>query len=292
MLEIVDNLYGAEPSRNLYHYTSMGSLQEIVKSRNIWATEIRYLNDANELVRTLDLFLSVIRTKYESSDDTTREFLRQLEEWLRHRLVDGHLVFVVSLSEEGNLLSQWRAYSPVGKGVSAGFDPQYFRAIALQQGYRVGKCVYDVEIQRRVIQEVFGHIEKEALERGPENDVGKRHPLNSYHGIFEDFEDELLMCAALLKHPAFREEVEWRAVSSVVKRYAPSDIQYREGRSCLVPYRQLSLLPLNSQRMSMKEVIVGPTPNAELSVRSLGMFLSNHELNPGVANSLIPYRLM
>lgn len=292
MLELVANLYKAEPSRTLYHYTSIGGLQGIVESRSIWATEIRYLNDAKELVHTLDMFLSVIRAKYESSDETTREFLRQLEVWLRHRLIDGHLVFVVSLSEHGNLLSQWRAYSPVGKGVSAGFNPQYLRTTALEQDYRLGKCAYDVDIQRRVVQELFGQIEKEGLERGPEGDVGKRHPSNSYHGTFEDFEDDILMCAALLKHPAFTEEVEWRAVSSVVKRYAPSDIQCREGRSSMVPYRQLSLVPKKSQEMSLKEVFVGPTPNAELSIRSLGMFLSNHKLNPRVSNSLIPYRLI
>ena len=106
--------------------------------------------------------------------------------------------------------------------------------------------MYDCELQQRVIQEIFGQIEKEAIYNGPENDTGKRNPSNSYHGIFERFEDDLLMCAALLKHPAFKEEAEWRMVSSVVKRYAPSDIRYREGRSCLVPYRELSLVPANA----------------------------------------------
>lgn len=292
MLEVVESLYAARPSSDLYHYTSIGSLQEIVKTRSIWATEIRYLNDAKEVIHTLDMFLSVMRTKHESSNEITREFLRQLERWLRHRLVDGHLVFAVSLSEHGNLLSQWRAYSPVGKGVSAGFDRHIFRITALRQGYRLGKCLYDDEIQKRVIQDIFWQIEKVIIERGPENDVGKRASSNSYHGIFEEFEDDLLMCAALLKHPAFREEAEWRAVSSVVKRYAPSDIQYREGRFCLVPYRQLSLVSEKSEEMPFKEVFVGPTPSTEQSIKSLGMFLSNHGLNPRVTNSLIPYRLL
>lgn len=289
---IVSELYEKNPTRTLYHYTSIGGLQGIVESRGIWATEIRYLNDAKELVQTLDMFLSVIRAKYESSDERTREFLRQLEEWLRHCLIDGHLVFVVSLSEQGNLLSQWRAYSPLGNGVSLGFDPQDLCTVAPAQGYRLGKCVYDGQLQQRVIREIFGQIEKEAISSGPENDTGKRHPMNSYYSIFEKFEDDLLMCAALLKHPAFREEVEWRAVSSVVKRYAPSDIRYREGRSCLVPYRELSLVPANADRITLKEIFVGPTPNSNLSMRSVGMYLSSRGLSPLVANSLIPYRVI
>ena len=63
---IVSELYEKNPTRTLYHYTSIGGLQGIVESRGIWATEIRYLNDAKELVQTLDMFLSVIRAKYES----------------------------------------------------------------------------------------------------------------------------------------------------------------------------------------------------------------------------------
>ena len=109
-----------------------------------WATEIRFLNDAKEIVQTLDIFLSQIRAKLDSTDETEREFLRQLEAWLRHRLVDGHLIFVASFSEQGNLLSQWRAYSPLGKGVSLGFDPQCLDTMAQQQDYKIGKCVYDV----------------------------------------------------------------------------------------------------------------------------------------------------
>lgn len=289
---ILKDLYDVTPTQTLYHYTSIDGFQGIVESRSIWATEIRYLSDAKELVQTLDILLSVIRAKYESSDATKREFLRQFEVWLRDRLVNGHLVFVASLSEQGNLLSQWRAYSQVGKGVSLGFDPQYIHTIAQQQGYRLGKCVYESALQERAIQEVFGAMEKEATENGPEIDPGKRHPSNSYYSVFEKYEDDLLMCAALLKHPAFEEEVEWRVASPVVKRYAPSDILYREGRSCLVPYRQLSLALKKSDRMSLKQVIVGPTPNMELSIRSIGMYLSNQGLNPMVANSLVPYRLV
>jgi len=292
MHTVLNDLYDVKSSRTLYHYTSIDGLQGIVESRSIWATEIRYLSDAKEVFQSLDILLSVIRAEYESSDATKREFLRQFEVWLRDRLVNGHLVFVASLSEQGNLLSQWRAYSPIGKGVSLGFDPQYIRKIAQQQGYNLGKCVYDRQLQQRVIQEIFRQIEEEAASNGPENDIGKCHPSNSYYGIFEKFEDDLLMCAALLKHPAFSEEREWRVVSSVVKRYAPSDIQYREGRSCLVPYRKLSLFQKEADQMKLKEVFVGPTPNSELSMRSVGLYLSNRGISPMVANSLIPYRVI
>jgi hypothetical protein len=129
MPALLTDLYDEKPTRTLYHYTSLHGLQGIVESRSMWATEIRYLSDAKELVQTLEIFLSAIRIRYQTSDATKRELFQQLETWLRDRLVSGHLVFFSSFTEEGNLLSQWRGYSPLGEGVSLGFDPQHLRKL-------------------------------------------------------------------------------------------------------------------------------------------------------------------
>ena len=42
--------------------------------------------------------------------------------------------------------------------------------------------------------------------------------------------------------------------------------------------------------MMLKEVYVGPTPNPNLSMRSVSMYLSQRGLNAMVANSMIAYR--
>jgi hypothetical protein len=155
MPALLTDLYDEKPTRTLYHYTSLHGLQGIVESRSMWATEIRYLSDAKELVQTLEIFLSAIRIRYQTSDATKRELFQQLETWLRDRLVSGHLVFISSFTEEGNHLSQWRGYSPLGEGVSLGFDPQHLRKIAQEQAYQLGKCVYDYDLQRRVVQSIL-----------------------------------------------------------------------------------------------------------------------------------------
>jgi hypothetical protein len=43
--------------------------------------------------------------------------------------VTSQSVFVTSFSEEGNLLSQWRAYSGASGGYSIGFSRSYLRSV-------------------------------------------------------------------------------------------------------------------------------------------------------------------
>jgi hypothetical protein len=38
-----------EPSGTLYHYTDAYGLQGILRSKQVWATEFRHMNDRNEL---------------------------------------------------------------------------------------------------------------------------------------------------------------------------------------------------------------------------------------------------
>ena len=46
---IIDELYATAPAKPLYHYTSLQGLLRIVRSKVLWASEVHYLNDAEEL---------------------------------------------------------------------------------------------------------------------------------------------------------------------------------------------------------------------------------------------------
>ncbi len=96
----------------------------IAGSKTLYATDIRYLNDAMELKYTSDLLRTEISQRLESNNSTNRKLLEQLKDWLFHRLTNGHMLFVSSFTTNGNLLSQWRGYCQQGKGVSIGFLPE------------------------------------------------------------------------------------------------------------------------------------------------------------------------
>jgi hypothetical protein len=223
---------------------------------------------------------------------TNQKLLAQFLDWVSNRIISGHMLFAASFRANGNLLSQWRGYSALGKGVSIGFNPEYLSACATSQSFQLGKCVYDPDTQEALIKKVIASVECLAEEYGENLDESKRPPLQSYFDIFERVESDLLRIAALLKHPSFQEEEEWRIVSPVLVDYVSTPVKFREGTSMLVPYLEFKLGIGNNDPIELEQVVLGPTPNINLSMNSLTMFLSKMrvKVNSGISYCQIPYR--
>ena len=286
---ITENLYADLPRESLYHYTAFSGLMGIVESRSLWATDIRYMNDSAELKHTVDLIRAEITRRIGAGAADTG-LLNHFLDWVSHRVTNGHLLFAASFRSHGNLLSQWRGYSKLGKGVSLGFDPDYIVRCARGQSFQIGKCIYSKADQRGLIVQVVDAVEALARVRG--DAAGLLDPSGAYHGIFEKIESDLLRIAAVLKHPAFEEEEEWRIVSPVMTDYVDAPVKFREGTSMLVPYIEFRLLPEKDKAVALEHVYLGPTPNINISMNSVKMYLSKHGVLPskGITYCQIPYR--
>jgi hypothetical protein len=85
-------------------------------------------------------------------------------------------------------------------------------------------------------------------------------------------------------------------MSAYLHKFAPilmnssKQFAFREGASALVPYYRLALSDEDVE-FQIAEVVVGPKPNAELSVASVNNFLVSQDLRdvPGRA-SRVPLR--
>lgn len=267
---LAKELYAESPEKTLYHYTSFKALLEIIKSRALYASDIRFLNDAAEMKHTANLLRTEISRRLKQGHSNPK-LLNQLRDWLSHSITDCHMLFVVCFTANGNLLSQWRGYCPLGRGVSLGLNPDRVTKCADSQSYQIGKCVYDNVRQRELVAKIIDEIETLAAEQGENSNTSKRHPSQSFHDVFKDVEADLLRVAAILKHPSFQEEEEWRAVSPVLTNYVNAPISYREGASMLVPYLEFSLVPESYKQLEIQHIYLGPTPNINLSMTSLSM---------------------
>ena len=288
---ITKALYAENPEKTLYHYTSFSGLLGIIKSRVLWASDIRFLNDSAEMKHTADMLRTEISQRIEKGQ-SNRKLLYQFRDWLSHRITHGNMLFVVSFTDNGNLLSQWRGYCPLGKGVSLGFNPTLIAKCADDQSYKIGRCIYDSKYQRELVSSIIDEIETLAGKRGANTDISKRHPTQSFYDVFEEVESDLLRIAAIMKNPSFKEEEEWRVVSPVLTNYVKSPILYREGVSMLVPYLEFSLVSEGANQIEIQHIYLGPTPNNVLSMRSLSNYLSKCGVSPkeGVTPCQIPYR--
>lgn len=156
----------------VYHYTTFQGLAGIDSSRQLHATAIRYTNDSSEFMHARKLALDAIRQRTQSHTlgvaNLWNQFLR-IEVGPRYQgrmnalrqMMAGDR-FVVCFSEEGNLLSQWRAYCPDG-GVSIGFHASDIRAtfgdpqmVDSMSGVSVSplfaRCEYRPDAQEEAIQ--------------------------------------------------------------------------------------------------------------------------------------------
>ena len=114
MRALIENILSEIPQKPLYHYTSQTGLLGIVRHREIWATNIHYLNDTAEFAHAIEL----VTTEFENrkgvspKQDMFLAFLTKQLALFKH--ID---VYVCSFSEQGDLLSQWRGYCPSGNGL-------------------------------------------------------------------------------------------------------------------------------------------------------------------------------
>ena len=286
--DITRNLYAHTPQGTLYHYTTFSGLMGIVKSGVLWASDIRYMNDSAELKHTANLIRAEISHRIANSHPQP-DLLNRFLDWITRRITNGHMVFAASFRSHGNLLSQWRGYSRIGKGVSLGFNAGTLQACADAQGFEFGKCIYDPEMQQQLIVKVVDAVEALYHQSRPSDE---ETPEASYQKVFDRIESDLLRVAAILKHPAFQEEDEWRLVSPAITDYLSAPVNFREGSSMLVPFFEFRLTRDTSPAIALDHIYLGPTPNIDISMNSLTLFLNQHQIYPGngITYCQIPFR--
>ncbi len=276
--QIAQSLYSGFPDELLYHYTTIGGLQGIVESRCLWASDVRYMNDSAELQY-------IIRLLRERNENKDRGLLAQFIDWIEYRMTNGHMVFAASFRANGNLLSQWRGYSRIGKGVSIGFKGGDIQQLLINNQFQLGRCIYRREDQITLIDRVLGSLSSMITQFEQDNPGAERE---YFFGLIEA---DMLRIAALLKHPSFAEEDEWRIVSPVITDYLSAPVKFREGKSMLIPYYEFPL-SIQRQAIPIEHLFLGPTPNSALSLNSIRLYFRKQgiQLGQDITYCDIPYR--
>ena len=282
-------LFQLNTDRTLYHYTGIGSILGMEKTNSIWASHAYYLNDSKEVLHAIDVLETALRPQLAFGQLTAEElvFANQFLHWSRSFKGNRYNIFVFSLSEERSLLSQWRSYTPHGKGISIGFSAELIERLMQENQMKLAKCIYEGKDQEQVLRDLFQRLLADFREQKPKTTPDHTPPETSYFPFLEKYRNDVLQTLAIIKHDAFKEECEWRLISNYYEYFTAPEIHYREGSSMLVPY---IMLDLGRSRPIFETVILGPSPHEELSFSALHMFLSNRRLCNSTENSRIPYR--
>src|SRR5437764_13601949 len=138
---LLDSLHSAAPPLQLYHYTSIEGLRGILTTRELWASAAQYLNDAKEFKLAIDIARGQLMGASRRIGGSRSRLLLYYHEQLERLEHDAVCVF--SLSEEGDLLSQWRGYCPPGGGYSVGLPGPTLKQHLRQHRCSLVPCGYD-----------------------------------------------------------------------------------------------------------------------------------------------------
>lgn len=254
---------------NLYHYCSNAAFLSIVSKREIWASEFSLSNDALEGKWALDIFRRFCSEKGIRELDIAA----LVQDWALMSGIVGGVGFC--LSEEGDLLSQWRAYANDGAGVSIGFSKEYFEALGNLKMNRndkfnahITKVIYDEETQRELVAEHGAEIIKLVQDGGlrtpslifGETDDELRHRQEKRRKIMFGLFLVFFRYVHSLKNPAFAEEKEWRLISHVLGGKDPlkelKEMEFRSLIDRIIPFRRIALDDVGIAPIA--EVVLGP----------------------------------
>lgn len=285
----LDEFFASSVDRTLYHYTGIGALLGIVKHKCVWASHAYYLNDSREIIHARDVLLSLLLERIEQHADVEQHFLKQLHSWLKSFESMAYHVYIFSLSEERSLLSQWRSYTPHGKGVSLGFSSTVLNSMLRVNRFRIAKCRYSDHEHRELLEVLLDKLLVSFNQERDNIDVTRNHPSEKYFNFLESYRSDFLQVLSVIKHPSFKEEAEWRVISPYYPNYTVPDIHYREGSSMLLPYIHIDIAPGEGCHL-FDEVLLGPSRDNNLSMSALGNFLSQARASPQTVSCGIPFR--
>jgi hypothetical protein len=266
---------------SLFHYTTAAGLLGIVESETIWATDLRFLNDATELTYARDRFLDGLRTidnpaldathvHHDMAEDFGRAFDMYRETIERTVQDPSSPAYVTCFCEADDLLSQWRAYGASG-GCSIEIDTAYidYRITVDQDWYKDREFLREGLVQVRYGMDAARDL-LDQVELQIRDDTNLGHP--GTHGWVMGL--RILRAFAQIKNPAFAEEREWRLVvtndmsltgpDGSARPWHPDEAMYRTTSVGITPYIAVPLPPA-----AIKGVRIGPGPHAE--TRALGV---------------------
>jgi hypothetical protein len=276
----------------VWHYTNADGLIGILKSGQIWSTQVACLNDSLEQRYFGDIVHRLVKEKRAQNRDPNLDvLLGVVDEALSQRDFSAAWHFVACFSEVEDDLSQWRGYGGGECGYAIGFRSDgVLEAIKARPACLFLPMSYDDAKHQFLAADVMRMAEQYFL-------AGLARGLTDVPRWAKEFAMafamELDIFASLIKHPKFEAEKERRIVTGL----QPTDytmLEFRQKRTLLARHLPLSLTTSvdGKMRLPLTRIYVGPGPAQQVTRISVGDLLKKfgYEGLP-VQMSKVPYRV-
>lgn len=241
-------------------------------------------NKFEKRLATIGDFFTV-PNRYNNPNHILTETLESFLEGVHY--VNKYFIFVFSLSNKEDSLSQWRGYCQESNGFCLGFNTLKLKNIfsTSYPYFKFIKCIYDTKKQEAKMEEFVDGLIKNL--KAKVHELGDRRKAES--NVFEEYVLKFIEIAVQFKNKSFADEKEWRIVSPPLPRESVS-IKYRIGRTMIIPYINISFSK-QYESNPINKIIIGPTLHNVLSKRSVESLLSKNNIaSCEIVNSTVPYR--
>ncbi|MBQ2325551.1 MAG: DUF2971 domain-containing protein [Clostridia bacterium] len=147
----------------VYYYCNVSTALAVLREKEIWMTDIRNLNDLNELTGVYNMFFNLL----EEHDQDNKNALSALLEIARQpgaiqlyeRPSGAHPYYVACFSKNQDSVSQWVSFADDGHGVAIGFDESCLMEAAQADGleYHAISYVREDDIKQH-IPEIYEYL--------------------------------------------------------------------------------------------------------------------------------------
>jgi hypothetical protein len=264
----------------LYHYSSVAGALAILKSGRIWLSTSAAMNDHAEGGWVPAALTDQVTGRPDVGVTQVFNALWQVA------IAPYDRAYLTCLTEEGDLLSQWRAYAQDGEGIAIGFNANDGRLPVIDAPPHTNAGP-DLELTlSKVSYPVDMSPITEALERAIAGGIGSP--------AFLEAQAFLIQERWRTKNPAFSEEREWRIINLPIEFDGDlgggittlSEVgtrQFREAGGRIVSYYEIAF-----SEEAVVELVLGP--QCKVDEAELDMLLRDCGLKPQVRRSAATYR--
>lgn len=280
-------------ARELYHYTSIDGLKGIIEENGLWASDNRFMNDAEENWNGIALARKVLQHKARRSRDAAfANILRSVDELIAKPKEYGHLVICFSTAPDD--LGQWRGYAAGGVCLRLGQKAGDEAPLFFGPEHIPFEAMYKSLPKHVLLLSVIRDFEREyALDRAA---MPVDWPDDHDEEYTSALHSKISFSILGFKDEAFENEAEARIVLSYeeVRRY-DGGLKFRVGPLGIIPYLRTGdnlAIKKHGGRLPLREVVVGPAPHQALIAQSVETFMrQSGYLETIVSLSKVPYRM-
>lgn len=241
------------PEDFVFHFTGAGAALSILTRRQLWATDIEYLNDRFEgqLPSKVLRWICQQPQSYLRGLDANPKHIAALLQSLNH----GRVACTISFSDHFRSLPQFRMYCPPAGGYAIGFPRDYLRKIGM-----FIKCDYSHDSLDNWCTSYAASFLSDAVSM--DDDLLSAEQLCHKIILLKPYIDQRVIAALTFKSDEFVNELEHRLVAFGL----PTQFREAQERNIIIPY---SAIDLPNEAIEVR-VVAGPNREPDLASRTVG----------------------